>query len=408
MWKHLLVLAATALAGGLAGRAMAPRTTAAAAAAGPVTPPPEKEAPPPKWGKADFLKSSRELMAAIKAGTYDPYAEVFAPWSDDELREALNQSLTHPDCVLQFGGGRGTASALFRELLKRDFDAALAWFDSLPTTTARSRFAWTIGPAWPVARAEEGMAFLKSHRDIYSGSSGWAFLARGMEAAALKGPSVLNDFLLTLREEKFDLDFGNPIKFPEGFDFPALLELDEARQLDRKAVGKSFVRAWVEQDRDGAFKWLLANRGAGSLGLSPWAAGADSAGSIAWLGKQFEAMDSAQQAEYVAGSLDEWPGQLAHLKTFARDVKSPETLDKIRGIAVQSIYAGAGEQGMEALALLGSPEESLQVLETVGRADSVKDRRPLDPRREAVLRKKLAAWNASEERIEAIIARFKS
>ncbi|WP_035601782.1 hypothetical protein [Haloferula sp. BvORR071] len=350
------------------------------------------------------------MMAALKARTYDPYKDLWATWTNAEIRAALDQSLVHPECLTTTGSGMGVVNSLLKELLKRDTDAAVAWFDSIAFEGAKKRFVYTIPSAWPEERAAAGLDFLLGHRSLFPGSVGWSILAKNIQASATQGPAGVEGMLTRLKQEGFSLDFENSLRFPEGFDFKGLFEGQVWQGLDEGGVRESAVRAFRQQDPEGAFAWLLEKQGVAGLGLSEWY-GYEDPGSerLAWLGKRIEALDATQQSEYFEKTQAEWVRMPdAAVTSFAKEVRSPAMQELLRKAVVQQIYAGNTRGSLAALEALGEPAERLRALEEATPGELfASGHRPMSPADEAFIRSKLTAWNADAARIQSIVDQLK-
>ncbi|RYD46733.1 MAG: hypothetical protein EOP83_29155, partial [Verrucomicrobiaceae bacterium] len=127
-----------------------------------------REASKPLWSAEDFLKSAsdrRNNYAAI-------HDDLLIDWTNDEIRAALDASLTNPDCVLRGGTLTQVPRILLGEWMKRDLTAAVTWFESLDSSTAQQRLASHLSDQWPPDKGAEGLAFLKAHRDLFRGGTG--------------------------------------------------------------------------------------------------------------------------------------------------------------------------------------------------------------------------------------------
>ncbi|MEK7951565.1 hypothetical protein [Luteolibacter soli] len=411
MWRYLLVFVLCAIGGGLLGRTSGPAASGDSAHSqaevdvGKVS----RREVAAKWRKEDFQRAATEENAAIKAGSYDRYGKLWATWTDAEIRAALDAGVVDPECLTPNGSGAGVMDSLIRELLKRDTDAVVAWFDGIAYQGAKKRFIYTLPYAWPEARAAAGLDFLRSHRSDFPGGTSWAIVAKNIQASAGQGPAGVEAMLKTLKEEGFGLDFQNELHFPAGFDYRGLLEGEVWQGLDKGGVRDSMVRAFRQEDPERAFEWLLEKQGVAGIGLTGWYGGDSGPERMAWLGKKIEALDAGQQAEFFKAMQGEWmriPD--AFVASFAKEVRTPAMRELLRTAMVQQIYVGNARSSLNSLEALGEPEERLRALEEATPGEVFAGRhRPLSPENEAFIRSKLASWNADEARIQAIVDQLK-
>jgi hypothetical protein len=192
------------------------------------------------WTSADF---AREIESRTRGN--DGYFEGdLKGWSDAEIRAALEESLTNPDCVVDSSEASELARQLFAEWLHRDFDAALVWFSGLNSEAAQRRMAWTLSRCWPEARADEGLEFLRSNREIFADfGAGGRLLVMGMSSAAKQGSEAFVRMLEQLDAEKFSFEpgalglVGEAIPLPDDFDFKGFTETPMFGKLwDRNGV----------------------------------------------------------------------------------------------------------------------------------------------------------------------------
>ncbi|MES2440903.1 MAG: hypothetical protein V4584_17690 [Verrucomicrobiota bacterium] len=354
------------------------------------------------------MKSFHERTAGRRESGHSPLTVKLADWTDREIIDALNASLSNPDVMLPQGSGKGLASFLLAEWMRRDFTAAIAWFDQLESRSVQSTLGARLGDLWPPDKVEEGLAFLRSHRGVFASFDQIVVNALGMRAK--QGPTAVEGMLKIMREEKINFDVSQPVAFPPGFDFPALAGSDEFEMLWDRDGGTMFLRGWCEQDKDAAFDWLLENHGVKSLSNNMLMATDDFEGHMKWLGTRIQALDPAERAEYVDQNRRNWLQSPGPLVGFAKGVIDPVILGELRTIGVQSIRGGNAQQVIPLLEGIDDPEKRIEILETTP-PPGEKDKFSVVPRfnqvDEAQLRKKLAEWNASQDRIDAIITRFK-
>lgn len=228
MWKKgTAIFVASLLAGGFVGWSASLKQS-------PLPPPVAKErpapvvVPKPRWATADFIDHARKRAGLEKQPGHNPLSEMLADWTDEEIRAALDASLSDPDFVFD---EYNPAGLLLGEWMKRDLAAAVAWFDQLESRSAQSRLALPLSHRWPADQAEQGFAYVRGHRELFPASSDWAILVKTLESRAAQGASAVEDLLKILREEKFEVGFLTPVRFPAGFDFARLAGSGEFQHL---------------------------------------------------------------------------------------------------------------------------------------------------------------------------------
>ncbi len=366
-----------------------------------------------KWRKEDFLKALPRVSPDRK--DFNPLTKELADWTDEELRAALEASLTHPDCLLPGDPAEWIPRFLMAEWMRRDFDAALAWFEGLEPGKSKEKMTMAVVVHWPEERGEEGFEYLLANRELLSRWSS-SLVINAFQGRVNDGAAAVLDFMHRLGEEGQDFPFGiDGIKYPPGFDFPALVGSDEFAGLKELGGGAYsgadwILCAWHMQDREAAYDWLMANRGVGALDKIAGNHRVNREENLAWLAGKFEAMDGSEREEFGSAVLEKWirfPDMLRH---FAGGLKEPALLDEIRGIGVQSIFVGEVHGAMPLLEEM-KPARRIELLENAepGPAFSGVDRhyRHFTETDEALLRRKLAEWQAGEEQIERIVSRFK-
>jgi hypothetical protein len=409
MWqKTLFAFCNSILLGALIGWTSAgsrPATQPSATARGAM---PARPVPRAKWSNADFVDSLRERSARWGEIGRNPLAGKLSDWSDGEIIAALNASLSDPDIMLPTGSGKGLATYLLAEWMRRDMAAALAWFDKLESRSVQSILGSKLDDLWPRDKAEEGLAFLRSHPGVFSSCD--QIIVNVLGSRAKQGTTAVVGLLEIMRKEKIDFSIGHPVDFPAGFDFPALIRSDEFKSLWDRDGSTMFLRGWCAQDRDGAFNWLLENHGVKSLSDNMLMSPGDFEGHMKWLGSRIDALDPDERAEYIDSKRGGWLQFPGVLVDFVKGVSDPALLDEIRAIGVQSIRGGHAQQVIPLLESISDPAKRIEILETTP-PPGAKDKRFIVPRfnqvDEAQLRKKLAEWDAPPDRIDAIIARFK-
>ena len=405
MWrKASAVLIGTILAGGLIGwKSVETKISAPAGTSAAISRPASHQV---RWSNGDFLDFVRRRN--LEKVYPNPLAGKLADWTSGEITDALNASLTDPACILHNGAGEGLANFLLAEWMRRDFDAALAWFDQLEPRSVKSSLIQKIGNLWPADKSEEGLAFVRANLSLSSGSD--QILVNILGSRARQGAGAVEDLLKIMREEKIHFDVSQPIDFPADFDFSALAESEEFQTLWDRQGCTMFMRGWFGQDKDAAYDWLLENHGVESLSsnmLMP--PDGNYQGYFKWMGGRIESLDPARRVEYVDHNRQDWLKFPDRLPSLADNITDPVLLGELRTIGVQSLHGGNAVSVVPLLEGIDDPARRIEMLETTPPPDM--DRtflsRGFTSGDEALLRRALVEWNAAPERIEAIIARFK-
>ncbi|MES2440905.1 MAG: hypothetical protein V4584_17700 [Verrucomicrobiota bacterium] len=353
---------------------------------------------------------ARERALRAKQPGYHPLEEKLADWTDGELIAALNASLTDPDFALMSGAASGLDGFLLGEWMKRDFDAALAWYEKLESRSAKSRLAVQLCIFWPKEQAEQGFAFHQANRELFDAAVGAPLLTNAFDRMAEKGPAALEKLLRVIREDGVGLKFENPVRFPEGFDFSTLVRGDEFKAVWDRGNADFLIKAWYAQDREKAFNWLVENHGAKSLGTITTFHGGDVLQDLQWMGGKFEGLDAEQRADFTGDLEQRWIMNPSDFATFIQAIKDPSVLDEARTMGVQTLFAGNGAHFMPMLEAIEDPARRIKLLEHAEPAAFFSlrpDLRRFDAASETLLRRNLAEWNATDGQIDTIISRFK-
>jgi hypothetical protein len=400
--KALIIFAGAALAGGVIGWSYTDKKTPAhpAAIQQPVPP-----APRPKWTTGDFLKSARDQTLAAKQPGFDSLSEKLADWSDAEIIAALNACLTDPGFAFS-----GLDNSLLGEWMKRDFDAAIAWFDHLESRSVKSRLASSLSHQWPADKAAQGLAFVRANREIFPGPTAWSILTKVFDSRVKEGPAALEELLRVAREEKLEFNGGSHGTVPGHFDFAAFAKREEFQKLWESGQANLLMLAWHAQDRDEVFDWLLENHGAKSLSAITRLPEGDTLGNLKWLGGKFESLDPAQRHEFLEQMQLNWTVFPTNLVTFSQGISDPAVLEEARMMGVQGIFAGKTREAMSLIESIGDPAKRIEILEKAEPSSlftTRPDLRGFDAFNESLLRAKLAEWHATNAQIKTILSRFK-
>jgi hypothetical protein len=369
-----------------------------------------RETPQPRATRDELLQLARAVVEKWTQPGFDPVVEELADWTDAEIRDALNESLTDPHAALTGWAGNELGVKLLGEWVKRDFAAALAWFEALDSRAVKARLAGTLSDRWPRDKAENGLEFLRANRDLFTSASQKSLLLKAMDDRTKRGPAAVEDLLRVLREEKFDPEFGKDFHFPPGFDFQTLMRGEEVGKLSPAGVLSTILRAWCDVDREQAFDWLLENHGAaGPVTLVDNYEGSFN-GRARWLGGKFQELDASQRTEFLNSMLATWFSNADNTAGFVAGISDPSVRAEVANVMPQLVFAGKASQAMPLLEAIPDPARRIQILETATPAEllvKAPDLRFFGATDEALLREKLAEWKASETQIDAIISRFK-
>lgn len=379
--------------------------------AGPTAARPTEAAPvKPKWTREDALRSAKERGEKVKTPGFNPYEDIVADWTDEEIRSALEASLKHPQCALQAGAAAELPSFLLGVWMKRDLEASLAWVHSQEESSMKHKITQSLAYQWPLEKAAEGVDYLLAHRDFFPGASGSLILRKAIQQSAMKGVEDVKTLIRKIDGGGLELiNLGNDLVVPDGFDFPALMNSPELEKIQVKAPGTGFAMEWFQQDRAAAFDWMLEHRGMKEIFVLAYGNG-DMKGDIQWMGGRVEAMEPAQQEEFFEAVKQAWLTTPSHAKDFAEGVKDPAFQEEIRlSFGVRGIAAGRASESIGLLEAVADPAKRIAALEQTALDDpSVEGSRRLAPKADdsAFLRKKLAEWQATPEQIETIMKRL--
>ena len=362
-----------------------------------------------KWTKEDFQARASDRVAKASRPGYDPYGELFADWSEAEIHAALDEGLKNPDYVLEGGSGGGMMDALFGEWMKRDLEAAIAWFDSVKIESARHRMAPGLSYRWPAEQAARGLEFVIANKDLFPRGSPWSILVKNFEASAREGPAALGGLLGRITDEELRLDFGNAAKLPAGFDFAAFVQTDGFLRNKNESAVTGLLASWMAQDRETAFDWYLASDGPAKLiDLVP----DDIEGSHGyweWLGGKLTTLDPSQRDALLAAAGPLWEMESSSAASFAKRIDDRALREKVHEQAAQAIFRGEIQSALEHLEGIADPARRIEILTSMqeGRMTaSLPFRQPVTGDDIITLRKKLGEWRASESQIEAIVKKI--
>ncbi len=366
----------------------------------------ERLRPEPK--KETLLEIATRRVQDRSQPDYNPLADELADWTNDEIRAALEESLVHPEAALNFGRGSPLTIWLLKEWIRRDFDEVLAWFGQVPSWK-QARLSGALGHNWPAERAAEGLDFVRKNRDWFP-SPPWALLVKNVEQHAGNGAAAVDELLRTFAEERYQLGAQNPIDFPAGFDFAALVEKPGFQGIRGSGLASVVLRSWFGQDREAAFDWVFANDGAtgvGSLMNNPATGGSQK--DVAWVAGKVEGMEPDARAGFLRELTPGWMRGPTGLEWFLSGVSDEGFKAEVIALAPQLVFGGRAHQALPMLEQLPDPATRIRLLENASPAEVFQQSRHMRRFPEsdkALLREKLAEWNASETQIESILSRF--
>jgi hypothetical protein len=376
------------------------------------------ETPRPKWTKDDFLTALREKASD---GLANPLAEELADWSTAEIRAALEESLESPACRMPGDPASRLPHFLMGVWMQRDFDAARAWFESLDPGKAKEQMASAVAIHWPRERGGEAFDYLLANRELMK-RAGFSLVLSGIQFSVNQGPAALVAFMARLRENGFEYPnaigggFPMGVQYPAGFDFATLVASDEFARLPvvdehgAQTTADMLLSKWHARDRDAAYDWILQHRGVEGLNLMAGNFEVKSADNLRWLAGKADALSPADKETFRGSVMPKWVFSPDTLRQFAEASGDPDLVAAARGYGVQALFFG-GTRGALAVIEGLDPEARLEMLEAAepeaGLMKKHRHYRKFDDVDESLLRKKLAEWNAGEERTEAILSRFK-
>src|SRR5690606_22471116 len=89
---------------------------------------------------------------------------------------------------------------LMAEWMRRDFPAALAWFEALESGRSKERMTQALAIYWPRERGEEGFEYLLANRELFSRPS-VLLVMNALQGRLNDGAAATVDFMRRLKEE---------------------------------------------------------------------------------------------------------------------------------------------------------------------------------------------------------------
>ena len=358
-----------------------------------------------------MIAHADEWLEKTRRSDFDPFeafSDMLANWSTEDIRNALDASLKDPDCVL--GDNSLAVDTLFAELMKRDIELAVRWFDGISIDAMRRRMVLSVSHCWPAEQAARGLDFVLSHRDLFVAASPWSILVKNMEAQAKQGPAALGDLLKRFSDEKLDLGFGNNVTLPADFDFAQFVTTEGFQIQKSTPLMAVILSGWLDRDKDAAFGWFQANGNLEKLPVMITRDPAKRAGQLEWLGEKLSSLDEDQASKLfdsMSVRLNSDPRSAAAL---AKGIRNPQLQEKAICLSARAIFSGDVEFALSQLEGISDPGRRVEFLSTTVPSPSAYaayGRRPVTDGDLALLRGKLAEWGASESQTEAILKKVK-
>ncbi|RYG73673.1 hypothetical protein EON80_03090 [bacterium] len=350
--------------------------------------------------------------------TKNPLADELADWSTEEIRAALEASLASPACRMPGNPASGLPHFLMGAWMQRDFTAARAWFESLPPGKDKEKMAAALAMYWPEDKGDEAIDYLLANREVMDKAK-TSLLLHGIQSAVNEGPASLIALMARLRESGNEYPnvtgggFPSGIQYPADFDFATVIASDEFARLPASeqygpvSTADALLSKWHTRDREAAYDWILENRGVDGFKVLAWNSAVDAAENMRWLTGKADALSDENKDAFRTSVLSSWLRSPDKLQQFAEATQDPDLADAARRHGIQAIFYGNTRGALPLIEGMDA-ETRLQLLETAELDRSLMtSRRFMDSDEEALFRKKLTEWNASEEQIETIISRFK-
>jgi hypothetical protein len=356
------------------------------------------------------------------AAEHEDPANLLRDWTDQQILAGLDEAVEHlrrPSSDV-----RPLLCLLFHTYANRDIAAALAWLGRQPQATIVDALSFT---PIPLERGRDLLEFLMGRPELfrYEHSPFSQLESEVLMAAAEKGAEDLLPLVRKLLEVDPDNITVVTMEFPAGFGYARLLEslprTDEAYY--KREVRWCVVNAWLREDRDAAFHWLMENRDPGpNLGLLQPRSGEEAA----WLVGKLEVQPAGRLTDFITlNARDLAASRTLLVEPALAAARTPAVRDALRDAFAQGVFFGNDRyvsRGLEALESLPDPAERLRMLETIeprpefrltrvpvghGRSMDVRSIHPPDEQAASLLRDTLSEWGAAGDRADAIISRIK-
>ncbi|MBK1883098.1 hypothetical protein JIN85_11770 [Luteolibacter pohnpeiensis] len=372
----------------------------------------QQRADHPKWSTEDLIKRAKETAEARK----HPLAANLESWTDAEIEAALNETLSKPEWLLSsLTEPNATSEAAFELLrvwMRRDFDAAFAWFSGVQDGIAKEQLAVCLGENWPDDRASEGFALLRIYPEIFpvGNPARGKFNIQGLQDEAAKGGAVgLGALLAEMHAEQllYNRGFTPGPELPDDFDFDALAATDALKDGWGTTEVRGLVSQWMANDAESAVAWVLKTEGpSGVYNVIEYGCYTNTLNAI---GEQIENWSEEDRSEFLDTIEKQVAGQLytpsSVISGLAKGMSDPAVADEIREVGIQGMFAGKTSAVLPVLDEM-DPARRVDALLTAT-LDVPNGRRNFGQSDEELLRKKLNEWQVSAEQTEEIVQRFK-
>lgn len=358
--------------------------------------------------RAEMLSAQRLDFTKHTVHDLSPSSEVVADWTEEEIREALDDAVSRADFALNSHGYEYAAQVLLQEWVSRNPDAAVAWFDGLRVPATQRKLAFCMSMGWPAERASEGLDFAISHKDLFTVISPWVIVEKNVVAEASKGPAELAKLIERLSAEGFEMDVLMEASLPEGFNFAGFMESDAYQKNKSAQLLSSMSADWLSRDIPAAADWLMKHGGTEEL-VRATKGNKFMLNSQLWggMGNVVKELPVAQQREFLHGvqAALEWnpPGA----ENFVKAMSGSPISDEIHESAANVILNGYVVSAVTILEGIDDPARRVSILESLAQPDAPSVRASKRSAEEKdYLKQSLSAWGATAQQSETILNRF--
>ena len=364
-------------------------------------------ATPPPMTPNQLLAEARRLVETPGKSRRTTLDETIADWTDAEVIAALEQAAREPDLLLEQDSFAGD---LMRAFSKRNPENAMRWALDQPLLVKR-KFAGLVLSALLPTRADEALALARTHPDIFEGKVPTNVVRALVTSSAQQGAEAFVSRLKDLMADGSAPFMEFPKDVPKGFDFAAALDSPDFKPLVSQKLKSSMLNAWMAENRDAAFQWVLENDGARRLDQlrdSRWSH-AELTGHVRWMAEKVEAMPEEQWKEVILANRSSFITNQGHASLWLESLHDPTVKEAFRNAAAGGIFFGnrnTMEVGLKALDGLQDDQARIGRLEELS-LDFSGFRMPPDADAETLLREKLEQWGADPQRSDAIIEKVR-
>jgi len=374
---------------------LSPRMRNARAATPPMTP-------------DQLLAEARRLVETPGKSRRTTLDEEIADWTDAQVIAALEQAAREPDLLLEQDSFAGD---LMRAFSKRNPETAMRWALDQPLLVKR-KFAGLVLSALLPTRADEALALARTHPDIFEGKVPTNVVRALVTSSAQQGAEAFVSRLKDLMADGSAPFMEFPKDVPKGFDFAAALDSPDFKPLVSQKLKSSMLHAWMSENRDAAFQWVLENDGARQLDDlrdSRWSH-AELAGHVRWMAEKVEAMPEEQWKEVVLSHRGSFRSDQGHSGLWLESLRDPTVKEAFRDAAAGGIFFGQRntmEVGLKALDGLPDDQARIERLEKLTQEFPGFRTQP-EPAAEAMLREKMKQWGADQQRTDAMVEHLRN